>query len=496
MADDKKLEDIIVALDQFSSKFDQAVADVDKRRAIHNTVDKLRNIKIGSVGDTLSALFKYYGALMDAKSVLDEMLDVLEFDMFKKDLIMSETHIKKLDVELKEIVRVILTIDYSVPPEWVNFDDDDPKRLSEVCALYDKHRNTMNLFIKFLENKVTPDIDVKLEVIKQDIFGTPKKGPEELSRASVPLNFIQNYGLQRSRPTTLSAIFEVKNATEAALPSLSKKHGHILLIKCKSNIRYDTWQMEELSEGKAGLTAESVELMNTIKRIKSTVKDSATLYCGKTSIDVFKLRKVSGFITDQVVDLASKIQYVIETADEETYYDCMFDLPRLVHLLSGPNPLIQIFNNEAEAAIMAHWSGPKEITWTSTHTPIAHLRQRIKERCMLYWKKHGVDTDVFQDIFGDVMFEAFNEYIGGGSGGIVKQEALVSYVSDINIKGRRFIREFNNVYNKFDPTDKTAVQRQNETEFMVGFALDMSINEKDNIFNTVDEKKALFNMFL
>lgn len=518
MTEDEKIEAIVEALDDFSFKFDQAVADINKRRTIHRTIDKLRNIRIGTVGETIKSLFIYYSAKMNAKNAFDEMLEVLEFDMLKIDLTMSETHVRKLDDELKSIIIMMQKIDYSVPPEWINFNpnaDLDIRQLdafiTEVCDLYEKYDNTMALFIKFLENRITPEINIKLEAIKQKIFnvnnGKQKKSNNinnvnnaddhnVLSLKSVPLNLIQTYGIIRGRPTTLSAIFNVKNASEKILPKLSKKHGYILLIKSKSNIRYDTWQMEDLTEGKGGLTLRNVELMDTVKRIGSNVKDSIILYCDGKALDVMKMRNTFSHIDDYVSELALGIQYVIETADDSTFYNCEFDATHLVYLLSGVNPLIALFNSESEEAIMGHWTGPKEITWTSTHTPIAHLRQEIKEKIMLYWKKHGVDVNQFQSMFNDVMFDAFNSYIGTGKGGIVRQEALVSYVSDINIRGRRFIREFNNVYNKFESDNKSSVQLQNEIESIIGSALDMCISEKDNIFNTIDEKRSLFNLFL
>ena len=111
MTEDEKIEAIVEALDDFSFKFDQAVADINKRRTIHRTIDKLRNIRIGTVGETIKSLFIYYSAKMNAKNAFDEMLEVLEFDMLKIDLTMSETHVRKLDDELKSIIIMMQKID-------------------------------------------------------------------------------------------------------------------------------------------------------------------------------------------------------------------------------------------------------------------------------------------------------------------------------------------------------------------------------------------------
>lgn len=100
-------------------------------------------------------------------------------------------------------------------------------------------------------------------------------------------------------------------------------------------------------------------------------------------------------------------------------------------------------------------------------------------------------------IYREEMYRAFLDYSKSKRDKkIIMQEALISYLSDLSIRDKKFRRELSMIYNKSrkdfveNITNKHLIYNLIEEKTIE--ALDIIITEKEHIYNVIDDKRQLF----
>lgn len=503
------IEEIKKDLERFLIKFDQAIDNKNQKNAILKGINGISNSKLDdNLNTSIEDAFKLYSEKMRINDILQEIIDTMPKTLLDYDLIMSETHIKNLDTIMHTLVKKIQSYINLVPDKF-EYTVNDISSCTEIISLYNKYPNTELLFLEYIRGNINPEINIQLEKIKLKLkFQIPPEYAKYESNNIHELLYYPTSGMGKSFSDILKP-YGISNAKYSSISTLGRSHG-IIIIKYASTVKYSTYLLESFILGKSGLTSDIVKNTNTIERIDSdkiSIAYGITLYADKT-YDILTMRKTMLLdVSNSIIDLVSKVKYIFETNNDVDFYEIKLSPERILHLLCGPNPLISVMNYNSETAILQHWKGalPEKITThiTPTHTHIAHIRQNIKTEIMSSMKSinaSGMNSilgiEKMQTIFNNEMFNAFNTYIEKSNtlDNIVKQESLISYLSDVNIRGKRFIREFNNLYNKYNGEDRSKIDTRNDIEKIIEQSLEMSISEKNNIFNTIDEKRYLFSI--
>jgi hypothetical protein len=237
-----------------------------------------------------------------------------------------------------------------------------------------------------------------------------------------------------------------------------------------------------------GVNQKYIEDTNILTEIKE-IKSSIVLYDGKAT----KLnRKARQLKYSDVKDIL-----VIETNDNIYFKEVIIDRNHLLHLLNGPNVLNIWLNSMIEEKVVEH---QKTYDIVYNHSSIAHIRHRIATK-FAYSFKNNLDNYIMDsyNVFSDVMMNELEEYSKQKNvNKFIYNESLLSFLSDINIRGKKFQKELIHLYNyKRDELLKLLDGTNKDIELLKNNLMEMAMqcifmSEKDNIFNVIDNKKILF----
>ncbi len=498
-------------LGNFILKLEQAINNDVKLKTLGGILEQLKNNSDNTQPHddftSIDELFKVRIKQLSVYDFLKELDNELDFDVLDEHLIMSESFAKKLLPDIKSMrkqINEIMTYIWNyLSTVQIKFKY-DAKELLEKFNKY-KCANTLTFLLEriYHASDVTSDassdaasdaasdeINITLEKIKTELFDLLDF---KLSK-NLYLNILQSFGYSKTGFVSLDEIFSLNKTTKNTskkpnISNIAKSVGPILVIYRSTSIKYDTWKLTEQSD--RALSAELVRNTNVINRCEISGLNEVTLYVGNKEINILSSRK-NRYISNDLIELVGKTQYVLETLDGHTFRRLHISKPLLLHLLNGPNNIIQNYNNEAEKAILEHWKGAKELNWTSSSIPIAYIRENIKTKMLDYFKKKGVDVEHFKVIFDTEMFAAFRAYTGTNNfSPIVQKEGMISFISDVHIRSNRFVREFNNAFNKIDLKSFKKNEQYTELEKIIVESLESSVNESSNIFNRVNDKNVL-----
>lgn len=497
---------IIKDLETFIPLFAQAVDEKDRKNTLKdlsiNLVEQWNNFNI-PINDTIDSIFKKTSQWNLIDSTLGLIITTMSFNILQSNFLLSETFVKNTGAQMADIKR---KIDLIIPPQ-IKQPIISPTDIIHVVKLYKKYPNTRDLFIITMGQVKDTDLAiVELEKLKHTCDIIPSELP-----SNIYLNLLQRYSFYANGPgVSLSEIIKNElNITNVKLENMSaiskSKNIAIILIQRSTNVVYNTWKLftDEINS-KSGINKQLINQTDTIQRCENSHNQSITIHIDGKAIDVLKLRKFNPRFNEWNINKF----LILDSTSHNLWRKLSMDKMHVIHLLSGPNKILTWKNQKIEDGILEHWKGAKEIQFTSTHTPVAHIRQKIKSRIMEFWNKTKIvkidDIDKFiqnsnlNTIYNKIQFEAYSEYSSKIKNKIVGLEASSSYLSDLGIRGRRFRRELNNLYNKnrstivIGSTRKDAIELENEIAQMMEISLAASISERDNIYNTIDEKRILF----
>ena len=510
---DNQLKTIIKELELVIPRVEQTLDNKQLINQLKDTGEQLVKLykKLGPVGTDIESIFKKFQLQNEIKIELEKLNELLGTDVMQGDLILSETFAKDSKKQMNSLSIRIAKVSYDKPPEI---------RIEDASTILDLHRKyplTNELFISTLNGaEYSPIVEKSLEFVKAGIFQDNTK-PKTKQLSSNPLeNLIQRYKLQFvSLSSTISDLIAnaigVKNVKYSQLQSVAKsKKVFIIYIADSSAVTYNEELLSNTYDGKSGISTEFNNNTMTITRTDNVkVAPELTLFHPKGKIDLLKERKYN-----KPLDLNDKLyneiyrditgeNCIIIQYNGTQYRHLKCTLSNILHILNGPNRIISQLNDNMEQSIIEHFTGPKEIKWSSTHTPVAHIRLKMRNEMLKLIKtkkvknREQLDTILNSDdiikIYNDQMFKAFQDHKSKHKlPVIVYRESITSYLSDINIRNRRFKRELNNLYSKSDITFDNKETHLLELEKILDEVLALSISEKDNIFNTIDEKRILF----
>lgn len=525
---------------------------------------------------TLLILFKFNDTNNTVLDTINELTTTLSFDMLDSDMKMSETFVRTAQLQKNALLKLMSST--IVKLTYVNNTIDtlytDSIDINDLIQQYTKYPNTIELFVELAKrvidtSGISSDIVLLyLEIVKQRIFNIPSvavntsnaiahtfeplvthavnTNPHGLD-SNYYLNMIQRYSksassgyiplkeLSKELHITINTIGGIdtiygagkSDATRIAnihkqISTIAKlKKINIIAIVRQTNVVYSTYKLYNATvNNKSGINSNIIADTNTITRhvasVDSISADSMTLHTTHGDMhDIIKQRKFNTVVKSDTLLLIDSI--VIESIDGVNWRRLYIDKMHIAQLLTGPNLILPALNAEVENSILNYYVGPKDIKYTSVHTPIAHIRQTITAKTLEEFKrdllshksytiKHldmFLNSDIIMELYIDTMFEMFDDYSSKRRiSKIVEQESRLSFLSDLNNRGKRYKREliagYNNQRKDFKLLISTADGTQlhmklyNLLETIIKYALSFIISEKDNVFNVIDEKQILF----
>lgn len=452
------------------------------------------------------------------KLVLVKLTNLLNFNIMQSEFLLSETSVKRLQGKMLLLLKGAREVEIQPPPE-IEIDRED------ALKLYEKYPNTISLLLKVLD----PNDEVLTELLKikayfgdqlpTDVLELPDR---ELS-GEYYQNMIQTYSLYREGvPRAFAKIleddFQISGAKFTDIRKIAARIGGILVLMRVTNVEYRTYLFDNYKAKQSGVTPEFMENSTTIARVNSVKQGSCTFYSrdGKV-IDVLKLRcaaqlaKVLDSGVMQHSEIARKMVMetvlIIESIDNGTKFIKMRTNPRhLFHLYNGPNQICAAENNLVNKNIDNFYVGPKLIVYKPTGTPIEYIRDNIKRAITKVYERKKIKTceaidefilsDDMRDAYTSVLFESIIEHISKStSSKIVAQESLLSTISDIEFRYKKYQQALSAGYSKERKKMlelKSGTQIQDALVAIITGAIKYSISEKDNVFKILEEKRFLF----
>ena len=498
-----KIATILQKLELFIPSFNEAIDDKSRKYQLASLRDQITNLyKSCQTTQPVSndQIFKQVSCQNDIITTVEKLKELLSFDVMDANYLLSETSVKQLNKDLILLVK-LLDVDFEIPRLDIS--------ISDAVKLYKKYPNTINLLISNInvesnnKNSLLLVEHLKYQYNKNLIDDQPHV------QKNLYMNLIQRYSKYEDTnfipfKEIIKTSLGVNTTKFDNIHSIVKSKGSILVIKRTTNVLYSTHKiLDGYINTKAGVSPTFIDQMATINRCNYKNENSLILYTASKPINVLELRN-KDVKYEELSDMILNTVLIIESIDGINWRRVYIDTQHLLHLLCGPNPRVIYENTEMEKSIMEHWTGAQSLHFTDINPPISHIRQRIKVQLMKYFKDQKISSaddlsNYIKDeklimMFNNEMFTAFSDYANQNDvKNIVKQEALVSYLSDVTIRNKRFKRELVSLYNKNRKSLSYGSHiLYNEVEKFIEDALYNTITEMDNIFNTLDEKRVLF----
>ena len=544
---------LINQLEEIIPVFIETISDEEKTNAIKDCA-----IKIGDIYRRLKEIDKDDKAIVSLASIFkcaeDEQLifselyncyNLLDYDMHTSRLKMSETYLIKLEAMVAMYKKTFVKLQIVYPS--MTLDESD---IDEALSLLEKHPRSFNLFRRICTFRDDERVQLKMDILKQnamrggcehtipniidvdeELLSSCTTAPKPLPREhNIASNMITRTYHTKSEPLlTLSDIImkhlnlKIKNLSDLVI--LSKKNPILVLIR-PSDIRYESYKLNNYDQGRGSITKEMIDATYTTCRIKPARNSGIYLYNDGKVIDVIKQRRFAPLETHQ--ETAKKIKLAIQTNDEELWSLVDATTIQLSRILSGPNLIISELNRQSEYKISQHFRGKREIESNVVIKSMANIRHAVVvatiKNVRVYMKQNKLTIDSIDkyfardetyDIFAEVLHKDFYEYIKSNKiSQIVARETVLSYLNDLHFKTvqyrRDLLREFNikGSYSKKLNTKEELITPRNQLinliarsnteqvylflEQILSNVLINIIHDTNNIYNMLENKRLLF----
>lgn len=487
-------------------------------------IDTIKNIKI------VDDVFKLSNSINIIVTLSSRLRNTLNFDISRTNHLLSNTAVQKVVKQGQLLVRTLNNVElvsyHLYKPVDMVIDKIQAKKL---CDKYP--HATEILYDLVSENDGTYIEEIKLKAYNSDMLATsvtrvPK--PIEFKSTDVYTNLLQRYSYNSNfefvpLEKLLKEKYDIKNAKPEKISNIAKIIGSILVISKNTNVIYKDYLMENYKPSKIGICKElindTLSIVEFTKKVKPSIKlyrkSGAILDIIKSRIDNFKLANngCNGIIScngapSMCKQLADETSLILETFDGENFRQVHINPEHLFHLYNSPNPIIANTAVEMESSLNKHYKGASKIGFVNTTMPMEHIRENILRGISALITSYKIKTvDNLQDFIYDEpklsdivnteLINAFDDFAKKNHiTPFVYRESVISYMSLCNIKIKKFKTNLHNSYTKEEKQIKKYLEDRAEIKQLllsvIKETLIETLNEKENIFDIINEKKMLF----
>jgi len=480
------LRTIIKNLELIIPKYNDSVNDPElKSKLLDSSIllaDKYHNIKKKDILKDLMYISQSCNILSDIKKLLSvteirdniNTMSDLQYNQFTREV----SVINKLIINLKSYIT-----DTDLQNSTIKIPFETVVKAGNLTDIY-------HWYIKIPKN----DDDIAMiETVKtQTLADIYKKEPIKLP-SKLNCNLVSNYSMSIFKIGSLKDMVgytgECDNLNDAIkiLSTISKqKRKPILLIKRITSTIYNTLSIIDI--GKSGLTVDNVKALNSINKIAEVPGECLLLIDGDNHIDLLKSRYDYSPIK---IDKPGVMPIILDTFDLINWRELVTDYAHLLHLYNGINYAIHTVNT-VNKGIMAHKIQPKVYNINKEHTPIAHLRNTIKNKISYSLPDISkindfVKTDVINNSIRDILTDEFKELSKSYNPSTIKEVRITFFTSC-----ESYVKKFNRVFNI--ELDKVKITKTDDFLDVIDISLKGAINEDDNPYDKIDEKRYLFSI--
>jgi hypothetical protein len=488
---------------------------------INNTI---KNIK------TDDDVFKLSNSVNYIVLISTQLRNTLDFDISRTNHLLSNTAVQILVKQGQLLIRALNNIEHLSyhlykPNEIII----DKIRAKTLCEKYP--HATEILYDLISENDGTYIELIKLKAFNSDLNSTfiprvPK--PLDYKSTDIYTNLLQRYSYYSNYEFIpldkfLKNKYNINNAKIDKISNIAKIIGSILVISKNTNIIYKDYLIEQYNPSKIGVCKELID--NTLSIVEFTKKVNPSIILYRKSglkVDVIKMRidnfkyankDCTGIIScnetlDICKQLADETILILETLDGETYRQVFINHEHLFHLYNGPNPIIANTAIDIEKSLNKHFKGMRKIEFTNTTMFMEHIRENIirgiselitryKIKTIDELQNFIYDEPKLSDVVNNELINAFDDYAKKSNiSAFVYRESVISYMSLCNTKIKKFKSNLHTNYMKEERQIKKYLEDNKEIKQLmlsvVKETLIETLNEKDNIFNIINEKRMLF----
>jgi hypothetical protein len=480
--------------------------------------------------ETEEDVFKISNSINSIVAFTSRLKKVLDFDVSRTSHLLSNTAVQNLVKQGQLLIRTLNNIEmvsYHLykPSELVI----DKVRAKLLCEKYPQA--TEILYDLVSENDGTYIEELKLKaysknLLSMSVASVPK--PIDYKSMDVYTNLLQRYSYYSNFDFVPLAQFlkdkyDIKNAKVDKLSNIAKIIGSILVISKNTNALYRDHLMENYKPSGVGICKQLINDTLSITEYAKTVKPGIKLYRKSGAIvDVLKLRidnfKLANKECTGIINcnespsicklLADETALILETLDGETYRKVHINPEHLFHLYNTPNPIIANTATEMGKSLDKHFKGARKFEYVNTTMPMEHIRENIIRGITSLLNSYKLKTiDNLQDFIYDEpklteivnaeLINAFDDFAKKSHiTPFVYRESVISYMSLCNNKIKKFKTNLHNSYTKEEKTIKKYLQDGASIKQLlitvIKETLLETLNEKENIFNIINEKKLLF----
>lgn len=519
-----EIKQIIKRLETLIPIFEAGIDDNTRVMELKNTSIEISRIYKSMKPEkaTFESMFKLRSQEESILNLLSKIYEILAVDLKDSRTLMSEGYIQRLKDQIREMLQALDTFRFEIPKMTVR-----EKSIPDIIRLVIDHPECFELFATLCVNfRDDPRIRVTVEVIKQHLFRNHKmtagpdlnavvtstylgeRPPPIESEKKLPdqlvFNMINCYYRSTEVPIDLPVLIEKElGISGVSLDNIDKISKPVILIVASTAIKYNSHIVHSPAMPvKFGISANMIENTRMIERVEP-VKEEAVLYPG--SVNLLENRRFRGTYSINPKTL------VLFSTDRRFWIKTSLTYNQLAHLFSGPNYALYDINRGSENKVLQHWRGPRELVFEEATIPASHIKQKIVNQLVLRIQKFitkdttSVDIEEFLvdeeqlSAFDEILYTEVSDFIERSKvRKIVLKEAGLSVLSDIGIRHRQFIRESNHQYNQIRKKVLVELEHGNVVkvakmiEDVVKTAIDSVITEMDNLFNTLDSKRVMF----
>jgi len=408
---------------------------------------------------------------------LDKITAILAIAKVRDNLSISELHFNQITKTINNIIQLTkefnnyIKVDHGIKLE-------DLVKRSDLNLSYAYPIYAQKLNLSQVEDCITLEI-LKERSLQQVYPKEPTRLPKKFN-----CNLTLKYGMKIVKSGTLDTILG-KNITFESLGKAAKeKRINIIALKRKTNVVFDSLKLIDI--GKVGLNSNILYNLNTIIKTKPVDGEDALLFNSKgEKCDLLSTRYIYKIL--EYNEIINGKFIIIDTFDYINYRVLETDTIQILHLLNGINYGISypyIINKK----IIEHIVPLKDYQFEQIHTPIAHLRNTIKNKIEI--KDIGKIKEYLRDKIYDIIKDAlFTEYyrLAKEYDDIIIRETKMTFLSKCESYIKKIIRVLN-----FE-LEKITVREISDFYEVLDKALSGVITEKDNPYDILQEKRFLFN---
>ena len=487
-------------------------------------LDTIKNIK--NVDD----VFKLSNSINIIVTLASRVRNTLNFDISRTNTLLSNTTVQKLVNQGQLLVRTLNNV------ELVSYHLYKPADMIinkiQAKELCDKYPNATEILYDLVsENDGTYIEEIKLKAYNSDMLSTfaiRKQKHFDFTSTDVYTNLLQRYSYHSKfeffpLEKLLKEKYDIKNAKPEKFSNIAKLIGSILVISKNTNVIYKDYLMENYKPSKIGICKEIINdtysIVDFTKKVTPSIKlyrkSGAIIDVIQSRIDNFKLANngCNGIISCNGApsickQLADETSLILETFDGENFRQVYINPEHLFHLYNSPNPIIANTAIEMESSLNKHYKGIRKIEFVNTTMFMEHIRENILRGIGMLITSYKIKTvDDLQDFIYDEpklydivnaeLINAFDDFAKKGHiTPFVYRESVITFMSLCNTKIKKFKTTLYNNYIKEEKQIKKYLEDRAEIKQLllsvIKETLIETLNEKDNIFDIINEKKILF----